>query len=209
MVFHCATLDSQLFTEWRSEICMALICLSAPARAGLWVCPNQAVCQSTDHKGWVLTVDKMSPKVSLTVCPISCSISMNIHWKEGWLPLRWEYSPGPCSVLFSLLCSVLIKIIQTFKASGWCLQLLSLGNSALPIRPTAAALQSLLRGWGHLGSSSLLIHVPLWPSIPWSMTRLIWPACSGLAGTLEAKLTWENSPKKQTNWYHMDGQLMH
>lgn len=158
---------------------MSLTYLSGPARAGLWGCPVHAVCQSTDHNGWVLVADEMSPRVSLWMPHLLQ------HFREHLLErriiaLKLRVWPRAWSVLVSLLCSVLIKIIQTLEASEWCLQLLSLGSSALPTRGCCS---TCWRGWGCLGSNSSLTHVPLWPAIPWSLTRLIRP------GTLEAKLT--------------------
>lgn len=50
------------------------------------------------------------------------------------IALKLRIWPRAWSVSVSLLRSVLIKIIQTFEASEWCLQLLSLGGSALPMR---------------------------------------------------------------------------
>lgn len=126
---------------------MALTYLSAPARAGLWVCPNQAVCQSTDHKGWVLTVDKMSPK---------CVPHLLQHFHEHplerrMIALKLRIWPRAWSVLVSLLCYSAYKNNADLQ-SLWVMSSASFPRErALPMRPTAAALQSLLEGLGAPG----------------------------------------------------------
>lgn len=176
----------------------------------------------------VFTVSRYNDSISLYLSPISCSISMNILWKEwrsrwhwtgyaalwhqgfpclegspklslpyfqqyrgvllGLVALKLRMWPRAWSVLVGLLCSVLYKNNPDLQGL-WVMSLASFSGEHCLDNARLLYCSACWRSPGCLGSSSSLIHVPLWPAIPLSVTRLIWPACGCLAGRLEAKLT--------------------
>lgn len=103
----------------------------------------------------------------------------------GLVALKLRIWPRVWSVLVGLLCSVLCKNNPDLQ-SLWVMSSASFSGECCLDNESLLYCSVCWRSPGCLGGCSLLIHVPLWPAIPLSVTRLIWPACGCLAGRLEA-----------------------
>lgn len=91
---------------------------------------------------------------------------------EGLIAFKLRIWPRDWSVLVGLLCSVLYKNNPDLQ-SLWVMFSASFSGERCLDNERLLYCSACWKSPGCLGSSLSLIHVPLWPAIPLSVTRLI------------------------------------